>query len=116
MIRFDHVAITIKDLDESIKFYERLGYKLLNIFDDEEYKWCNMELNGIGLELFQMKKDNSMPIKHLAYSYDERNELIDLLDKMGNKISDSFYGDLNRESVFITDIDGNEMQFIKNDN
>lgn len=115
MIKFDHVALTVKDLDESIKFYERLGYKLLNIFDDEEYRWCNMELNGIGLELFQMKNDSSNPIKHVAYSYDDINELINLLNKMGIKISDFFYGNLNRESMFITDVDENEIQFIKND-
>lgn len=31
-------------------------------------------------------------------------------------MTDVFYGDLNRESIFINDIDGNEIQFIKIDN
>lgn len=116
MIKFDHSAITVKDLNESIKFYEMIGYKLLNSFADEEYKWCNMELNGISLELFQMRNGNVPSIKHMAYSYETSDELMSLLNKMDKKMPDAFYGDLNRESIFISDIDGNEIQFIKIDN
>lgn len=113
MIKFDHVAKTVKKLDEAIKFYELFGYKIVNIFDDEDYVWANMELNGSSLELFQMKKGDVDIIEHIAYSYEKKDELLELLDKMGRKLPDFFLGDLNRESIFVEDIEGNEIQFIK---
>lgn len=113
MIKFDHVAKTVKNLDEAIKFYELLGYKVVNIFDDEDYVWANMDLKGIFLELFQIKKNNLESIEHIAYSYEEKEELLELLDKLEKNLPNSFYGDLNRETIFIEDIEGNEIQFIK---
>lgn len=113
MIKFDHVAKTVKNLDEAIKFYELLGYKVVNIFDDEDYVWANMDLNGISLELFQIKKNTLESIEHIAYSYEEKEELLELLDILEKNLPNSFYGDLNRETIFIEDIEGNEIQFIK---
>lgn len=113
MIKFDHVAKTVKNLDEAIKFYELLGYKVVNVFDDEDYVWANMDLKGIFLELFQIKKSNLESIEHIAYSYEEKEELLEILNKLGKNLPNSFYGDLNRETIFIEDIEGNEIQFIK---
>lgn len=113
MIRFDHLAITVDNLEVSIKFYELIGYKLINIFEDREYRWANLRLGSIGLEIFQMRDNDSLKIEHMAYSFDERHELLDLLRKMNKEMPESFYGDLNRETIFIEDIDGKEIQFIK---
>lgn len=52
----------------------------------------------------------------MAYSFDERHELLDLLKKMRKDLPDFFYGDLNRETIFIEDMNGKEIQFIKNRN
>ena len=35
MIKFDHIAITVDNLDKSISFYEKLGYKVKDRFNDE---------------------------------------------------------------------------------
>ena len=30
MLDLDHIGITVKDLDESIAFYQTIGYQLIN--------------------------------------------------------------------------------------
>ena len=46
MIDLDHIAITVEDLDESITFYKKLGYELLERFSDEGYNWATLKLNN----------------------------------------------------------------------
>ena len=36
MVDLDHIAITVEDLDESITFYKKLGYELLERFKKGE--------------------------------------------------------------------------------
>ena len=114
MIDLDHIAITVEDLDESITFYKKLGYELLERFSDEGYNWATLKLNNHSLELFQITNDKEKPINHIAYSYDEDEEVLDLIKKLGYKENiDIFYGDLNRKSFFIEDNNGKSIQLIR---
>ncbi len=60
-----------------------------------------------------MKKDSNSKIEHIAYSFDNEEELTELLNKMNRNMPKAFYGDLNKETIFIKDIDGYELQFIR---
>ena len=115
MIDLDHIAITVEDLDESIAFYKKIGYKLLERFSDEGYNWATLNLNNHSLELFQITNDKEKPINHIAYSYDSDEEVLDLIKQLGymKERLDIFYGDLNRKSFFIEDNNGKSIQLIK---
>lgn len=115
MLDLDHIAITVKDLNESIVFYKKLGYELLERFSDDEYNWATLKLNNHSLELFQITNDKEKPINHIAYSYDSDEEVLDLIKQLGYKKEniDIFYGDLNRKSFFIEDNNGKSIQLIK---
>ncbi len=115
MIDLDHIAITVEDLDESITFYKKLGYELLERFSDEGYNWATLKLNNHSLELFQITNDREKPINHIAYSYDEDEEVLYLIKQLGYKEEniDIFYGDLNRKSFFIEDNNGKSIQLIR---
>ena len=115
MLDLDHIAITVKDLNESIVFYKKLGYELLERFSDDEYNWATLKLNNHSLELFQITNDKEKPINHIAYSCDSDEEVLDLIKKLGYKKEniDIFYGDLNRKSFFIEDNNGKSIQLIK---
>ena len=69
MISFDHVAITVKNLEASIHFYENLGYTLQSKFCDKDYKWATLKLKEAGLELFQPLQGNDLNIFHIAYNF-----------------------------------------------
>lgn len=115
MLDLDHIAITVENLDESITFYKKIGYELLERFSDDGYNWATLKLNNHSLELFQMTNDKEKPINHIAYSYDSEEEVLELMKKIGyeNENIDIFYGNLNRKSFFIEDNNGKSIQLIK---
>lgn len=113
MLDLDHIAITVNDLEKSILFYKKIGYKLVEKFDDDEYRWATLRLNNHSLELFEsFNKEN---FDHIAYSFESEDDWHGLLESLGYKKDrlDVFFGDLNRESFFITDNNGKSIQLIK---
>lgn len=115
MIELDHIAITLKNLEKSIKFYEMLGYKLESIFNDDDNRWATLKLGVSGLEIFEPVKKDSSKISHLAYSYTEDEEAFEFAKNIGytQEQLDIYYGDLKRKSFFIEDNDGISIQLIK---
>lgn len=115
MIEFDHVAITVNNLETSIQFYEKLGYQLQYQFSDKEYRWATLKLGESSLELFEPLTKEVPKIEHLAYSFTQDEEALELAQKLGTVIDQSklFYGDLNRKSFFLEQDDGMSIQFIK---
>ena len=115
MIKFDHVAITVQNLEESISFYTKLGYKIINQFVDEEYRWSTLQLNNVCIELFEPIEKLESKIEHLAYSYEKDEEALLLAKQFGYEKDDLdiYYGNLNRRSFFIEDCNGISIQLIK---
>lgn len=112
MIQFDHVAITTNNLEESIAFYEKIGYEFENLFKDQEYRWATLKLGTTRLEIFEDKE--SSKIDHIAYSYTTQEEAYQIAEKLGYDIKqlNIFSGNLNRKSFFIKDNNGIQIQFI----
>lgn len=38
MLEFDHIALTVTNLEGSINFYKVLGYKVETVFEEEDYR------------------------------------------------------------------------------
>ena len=109
MIKLDHIALTVNDLDESIEYYSKIGYKLINRFNTDDI-WATLELDNTKLELFQTKEN----LNHIAYSYETDEEVKELLKKLNYKKDiEIFYGNLNKKSFFIEDINKSKIQLIK---
>lgn len=115
MIKFDHVAITTNNLEETIAFYQNIGYEIQNQFDDAEYRWATLKLGTTSLEIFE-PLDKALPtIQHIVYSYTNEKEAYEIAEKLDYKLEqlDIFSGDLNRKSFFIEDNNGISLQLIK---
>lgn len=80
-VRFSphHTAITVRDLDESIKFYQAFGFKTVHRYDepDGSMSLVHLELEGYHLELFWYEKSSASPPLALGYAGD--------LEKIGLK-------------------------------
>lgn len=115
MLEFDHVAITVNNLEESINFYKKLGYQLQKQFMDNEYKWATLKLGPSSLEIFEPLNENLPSIEHIAYNFTEDEEAYEIVHKIGYKVDDLnvFYGDLQRKSFFVKDNSGLSIQLIK---
>ncbi len=115
MLNFDHIAITVNDLVESINFYVKLGYELQEQFNDNEYKWATLKLGTTRLEIFEPLAKGTPKIEHIAYSFNEDEEVFSIISQLGysKEELDVFYGNLNRKSFFIEDNSRISIQLIK---
>lgn len=115
MIELDHIAITVDNLENSIEFYELIGYNMQNKFEDEDYRWATLKLGKTSLEIFEKLKKELPKIEHFAYSFTNDEEVFEIATKLGYKADELniFYGDLNRKSFFIEDNNGLSIQMIK---
>lgn len=77
MFKFDHSAISVDNLEQSIAFYKLLGFKNDKEFHDENLDIVYLSLDGIRLELFHYVKHNSLP------DYYKNNDIN--LHTVGNK-------------------------------
>ncbi|MDX9974851.1 MAG: VOC family protein [FCB group bacterium] len=65
MLKADHIAFAVSDLDRAIRFYtEALGLRLMFRKLDEEHHeaFAFLELDGANLELLQALDENNNPI------------------------------------------------------
>lgn len=115
MIEFDHVAITTNNLEETIAFYEKIGYEFESLFSNQEYRWATLKLGATRLEIFEPLISELPVIQHIAYRFNEEKEVYQIAERLGykNEKLDIFSGDLNRKSFFIEDNNGISIQFIK---
>ena len=111
MIKLDHIAINTNDLDKTLEFYQKIGYDLIKVFNDSNYRWATLLLNKTSLEIFETKE----VAPHVAYSFSSDKEAAKLIKSLNYKMDNMeiFYGNLNRKSFFIEDNNGNQIQFIK---
>ena len=98
MLRLDHVAIQVSDMQASIAFYtEKLGLRLMSHQVDQEHgeAFAFLELEGGNLELLQLLDDQGVPAPftppeitkpycpHLAFGSDNLDKELARLKQQG---------------------------------
>ncbi len=63
MFNIDHIAISVRDLEETIKFYKKFGFVLFKEYHDEVVDIVMLKLNEIFLEIFHYNDNYELP-KH----------------------------------------------------
>jgi catechol 2,3-dioxygenase-like lactoylglutathione lyase family enzyme len=124
MIRYvDHVAITVKDLAQSIAFYAKLGFAVIR---QSESPTQTMVFVGNGLaelELFGLKdgaaKDvpplqgDEVGIKHIAFHVDDLEGVVKALKTQGVAFTTDIRRSGSRASIFFKDPDGTILQLLQ---
>lgn len=121
MFSFDHIAISVTNLERSIDFYQKLGFILDNQFNDGDYKWATLNLNEISLEIFCYNKNNNKysgdlsktGVHHFALKTKNIDKCIQTIKEIYTGEIEVYYGDLNRKSFWIKDPDNIEIQIIE---
>lgn len=123
MIKFLHTRIRVKSLDESISFYEKLGYKLADRKDSPQgnkLAFLELEGNDVFLELTHSPDyTETCPedLVHTALGVPDIVEYCGNVEKAGIEIwpggwREKFTGG-ERKMAFVTDPDGYEVEILE---
>ena len=123
MIKFLHTRIRVKSLEDSISFYEKLGYKLGKQQDSPQgnrLAFMELEGNDVFLELtWSADYEHSCPedLMHTALGVPDIIEYCGKLEESGIEIwpedwREKFSGD-GRKMAFVTDPDGYEVEILE---
>lgn len=97
-LRPQHVAFTVNDMDESIKWYgDKLGAKVAHRYEKHGMKITQLKINGFQLELFDFERGKPLPeyrqnlmddlhvvgIKHLCLETGNLEDSVATLKKKG---------------------------------
>jgi len=124
MIKNDHTAFQVSNMDASIRFYtEALGLKLLFRHVNEEMRedYAFLELDGGNLELLQylgapfVKPEIKPPYcPHLALATDDMDETLRLFTEHGIPVVKGPLENPGEERwVYVSDPDNNIIEYIQ---
>lgn len=99
--KLDHIGIAVKDLEESVKFYEEiLGLKLQGIetVEEQKVKVAFLPLGDTEIELLEATSPDSpiakfieskgQGVQHLAYRVDNIEEALEEMKRKGIRLID----------------------------
>lgn len=129
-----HVAISVRDRERSLAFYEALGFEQVHFYDDGVKTNTHLKLGDVYIEMFcfsinsdvdalDMDKANDIDkigVKHIAFAVDDVDAARDEVTRMG--ISDSVSEISEKQGdggmarfFFVKDPDGVWVEFIKDE-
>ncbi len=131
--KLHHTAISVRNLDISINFYETLGFKKVHQYDegDGSMSIAHLKLGDSFLEIFAYKKNEDEPpvdyeyannledigVKHIAlWTEDIEKALADMKEKgLADDDTKITFGRTKVRYFFIKDPDGVWVEFVRDD-
>lgn len=126
-----HTAISVRNLEQSLAFYEAIGYEQVHRYDDADKTNVHLKLGNSFLEMFAYKQNQGKPqveyeyannltdigVKHIALGTDDVEAALRDLHSIG-LADDSVKINSDMAGVryfFIKDPDGVWVEFIRDD-
>lgn len=129
MFSFNHVAISVNDLDKTLDFYKKFGFEKYKEYHNDDIDIVMIRLGGTIIEVFHYNENNKLPEhsknlatdlktignKHFAIGVKDINEAKKFVED--NKLNDSEIiiknGRLGKPYFFIKDPNGILMEIIE---
>ena len=115
--KFWHVGLTVKNLDQAIEQYQKLGFELIDKFEKDEPHAYAAQLkhpSGSGIELWQWLDEKHPQVEfiknHLAFVSDDINGDVKMLVDQGFEIVIPKTKGITVTYVFVRDPSGNYIE------
>lgn len=87
-IRFDHVGIEVNSLEESVRFYEKIGFSVLGEYSERNLRIAFLQLGDSKLELLECHDGRGQAhahglISHIAFGVDNLDETVTRFRDLG---------------------------------
>lgn len=102
MFDFNHVTISVNNLEKTLSFYRKFGFVLYKEYHDENIDIIMLRLNNMILEIFHYNENIELPNHSKDLSLD--------LKTIGNKHFGIGVKDINKAKKFIEDNKLNESE------
>jgi len=124
MMKNDHLAFEISNMDQSIRFYtEVLGLRLLfrKVNEEEKEEYAFLDLDGGNLELLQQlggepfTKPTIKPsyCPHLAIATEDMTQTIRMIEENHIPIIKGLLENAESKWIYISDPDNNIVEYIQ---
>lgn len=128
-----HTAISVRNLDKSLSFYQALGYQQVHRYDEEDGSMSivHLKLGDSFLEIFAYSKNEDVEpvnleyannledigVKHIALQTDDIEAALDDMRAKGfaNQETKITVGRTKVSYFFIKDPDGVWVEFVRDD-
>lgn len=123
-----HIAASVKNMDESVQFYERLGFRKKQEYhaEDNSLDMIHLELSGVLLELFyfpenstqsiaEYERAKNIGIKHIGLETKDIQQTFEMVGNAGllNADQSVSVGKTGVSFFFIKDPNGIWVEFIQ---
>jgi len=115
--KFWHVGLTVKDLDQAIAQYQKLGFEVVDKFEKDEPRAHVAQLkhaNGSGVELWQWLDEKHPNVEfirsHIAFTSDDINKDVAQLVDQGCEIVIPKTEGMTVTYVFVRDPSGSYIE------
>jgi len=125
-----HTAISVRNLDKTLEFYQAFGFKQVHRYDDEDKVGVKLKLKDYVLELFVYKQNidaaplelslgNDLPklgVKHIGFAVDDVDQSLKELKAKGLAGEETqILSKGTARFFFVKDPDGMWVEIIKDD-
>ena len=93
MFSFNHVTISVENLDETLEFYKKFGFVEYKEYHDDNVDIVMIQLEKMILEIFHYKEKEELP--------EHSKELVKDLKTIGNKHFALGVKDINKAKEFV---------------
>lgn len=124
-----HTALSVRDIEQSVGFYEKLGFRQVHHYRDEILTIVHLKNDVSYLELFMYPENQDKPeveyeyannlpeigVKHIALQVDDVHEALDDLKEKGiaDDTTEIKEGRTNVTYFFVKDPDGVWVEIIQ---